>query len=430
MIESLLTEHWLGLLAQFRRLIVAFSGGLDSTVLLHSLLIEPLLHKKLIAVHINHGLSPNADKWQSHCRNFTKEHGVSFVARRVQVDLTANVEEHARIERYRAFGQIIQKDDCLLLGHHANDQAETLLLQLFRGAGIDGLSAMVSFKAFHSGMMARPFLNYPREKLHQYAIEHQLDWIDDESNLSLAYSRNYLRHCIFPLLRNKWPGVDANLVRAAKHCQEAKENLADLAILDCSELARANNCLPLLPLRNLPRRRLNNVLRTWLKLNQVQMPTTMSLNRIVDEVIAAKVDASPAVAWEGTVIKRYQGCLYILSEMPGTHLPELAWKNFPEPLSLGEGRVLQVFPAKQGLNIPENARLSVRYRQGGEHIFWRGQTKSLKKLLQQWQVPPWFRQTIPLLYVNNELAAVVGYAISDHFYGKHEAFEVKLTHNS
>lgn len=413
MTDALLDSDWLNRLASYHNLFIGFSGGLDSAVLLHHLACQPLLAGKLSAVHIHHGLSPNADTWLAHCQSFCAALSIPLIVRRIDVEKRSNIEEQARQARYHVFSTLVGVNDGLVLAHHADDQAETVLLQLFRGAGVDGLAAMPAFKSFGAGQLVRPYLQHSRKTLESYASQHQLSWVTDESNQDAAFSRNYLRHHVMPVLRARWPGVDANLARTASHCQQAKSNLYDLAQLDCT-IGAYGSPLPLAGEGSIAR--IANVLRVWLQNNHTRLPPTDTFNRLINEVIFARHDATPFVEWDGVCVRRYQNKLYLLKTKPQPKPVSMEWMQFPEPLQLGQ-YFLQALPIDKGLQIPAGAHVSVRFRQGGELFSWHGQTKALKKLLQEWCVPPWQRDTLPLIYIDDKLAAVVGFAISDSFYG-------------
>ncbi|WP_133137403.1 tRNA lysidine(34) synthetase TilS [Legionella rowbothamii] len=416
---QLLNTDWFARLNQFEKLVIGFSGGLDSTVLLHALASHSFLYPKLLAVHINHGISSNALSWQQHCEQFCGNLGINFISETVQFDRSANIEEGARVARYAVFSALLTEKDCLVLGHHQDDQAETVLLQLLRGAGVDGLAAMAELGVLGKAAIARPFLNTSRVQLEEYAEYQQLSWIDDESNQDISYSRNYLRQKILPLLTDKWPGAGGNIARTALHCQQAKSNLDALALQDCPELSSASDSLCITPLLQLDFARSVNVLRTWLKKRQIQAPSTALLHRMIDELIFARIDAIPQINWDGVVVRRYHQYLY-LDKKDTPCLPNYSeWVEFPSPLMLGiDGFCVIAEPAKQGLVVPPKAKISIRFRQGGETFFLHGQTKQLKKLFQEWNVPPWQRERTPLLYINDELAAVVNYAISDSFFNR------------
>ena len=350
---------------------------------------------------------------------------INFISRTVQFDRSANIEEGARIARYEIFSSLLTAKDCLLLGHHRDDQAETVLLQLFRGAGVDGLAAMMESGPLGKGTMVRPLLSYPREQLEHYAATHELKWIEDESNQDSKYSRNYVRHQIMPLITEKWPGVVANIARAATHCQQAKINLEELAIQDSPELVIPHRKLFIEPLKALSFERITNVLRVWLKKNQIQLPSTLTFQRLITEVIFASPDAVPQVAWDDIQVRRYQGYLY-LDRIEVTSLPSsIEWTNFPAPLVLEKYNLhLITEKVSKGLMIPQDAKILIKFRQGGEQFCWHGQNKELKKLFQEWGIPPWEREKIPLVYINDQLAAVVGYAVSDLFFSEDASQEV------
>lgn len=426
MIEGLLSDEWIGRLAQYRRLFVGLSGGLDSTVLLHSLAQHPALLARLYAVHVHHGLSDQADVWQLHCEQFCLKLSVPMILSAVSFDATANIEARARTARYEIFSSLLKEGDALLLGHHANDQAETLLLNLFRGAGVDGLAAMEEIRPLKQGHLIRPLLNFPRHQLQAYAHWHQLKWIVDESNLNQAFSRNYLRHQVIPQIESRWPGAIQNLTRTAFHCQQARDNLKTLAEYDAVQLDLSARQLPLAHLCALEPRRLSNVLRAWLKSHTTHLPSAKILLRIRDEVVFAKADAKPCVDWQGIRIKRYQNTLYLLPDQRNCTLNPRNWMNFPEAIHLEIG-TLKAVPAPSGFTRPkQTSQTTVQFRQGGERIHWRGQKKPLKKLMQIWRIPPWQRDQIPLVFIDGTLAAVVGYAVSDLFYGCQNSYQIVL----
>ncbi len=414
MINELLTSQWRTFLQSYQQLFVGFSGGLDSTVLLHALVACPSLLDKVVAVHVNHGLSSQAPCWEEHCQRICRQWQLPLIVRSVEFNRCANIEEEARTARYEVFTSLVQDDSCLLLGHHLNDQAETVLLNLVRGAGLDGLMGMQERSQWQNKEIIRPLLSYPREQLITYALAHQLTWVEDESNQDSNYSRNYLRQHIVPLLQARWPSAVKNIARTAAHCRQARTNLDVLAHSDGGDLA-----LPYLDISTLiilSKERLVNVLRTWLKKNKIKSPSTAIMQRIVNEVIDAKQDANPLVTWGSISIQRYQKHLYLEKHIK-KELPEtVEWQQFPLPLNLVNGQIITVSQQVSGLVLPNEAKISIRFRQGGERLYWHGQHHQLKKLFQQWNIPPWQRPHIPLIFVNDQLAAIPGYAYSDLFY--------------
>lgn len=428
MSNLLLNDEEVAALSVYSTLYVGFSGGLDSTVLLHVLSQQTLLRSKLVAVHVHHGLSANADEWQMHCEHYCRCWSIALIVKKIHCSARANIEESARLARYAVFSSLLSANDALVLAHHQDDQAETLLLQLFRGAGVDGLAAMAKRSDFKQAIIIRPLLENSREQLLSYAKAHALSWVEDESNKDTSFSRNYLRQTIFPLLRAKWPTIGVNLARSAQHCQEAKIQLEELALLDAPFLAQRPTMLPLQSLMSLTRARLKNVLRFWLKANQFKPLSAQQLAHLIDDVIYATIDATPVLWIKGRGIRRYQQCLYIIDALKTITSPAQAfsvdWPSFPHAITLpGLGR-LEAQQASSGLVVPKNSKVDIRLRQGGELIHWHGKTRQLKKLFQAWHIPPWQRDKVPLVYIDNQLAVVVGYAIADAFYHKDKGFKL------
>ena len=431
MTKHLLSREWVSALVQYNNLFVGYSGGLDSTALLHALNAEPLLRSHIKAVHINHGISPNALVWQNHCEQFCKKQGILFIDKSVYFEHNANLEEQARIARYAAFSSLLSRNDCLLLGHHLDDQAETVFLQLFRGAGVDGLAAMQDKYSLGEGALLRPLLQQSRSDLEHYAKVHGLTWIDDESNWDARYSRNYLRHEIIPLITKRWPGVKKNLARTASHMGQAKRNLEDLAVLDCKPVDLSEPILNLEFLEGLSEERIANILRVWFKKNQRLVPSSLILQSIIREVLFASPDAMPLVSCDDIQVRRYQNMIYLTKGIIAASPTSFEWQHFPAPLHCHSHQLAVIATkASEGLSIEIGSRISVAFRKGGERMMWHGQTKQLKKLLQEWGIPPWLRDQIPLLFINGELAAVVGYAVSDVFFTRNASQAWQLMQQS
>ncbi len=399
------------------RLWVAFSGGMDSTVLLHLLVnAQKSMGRELRAVHVNHQLSPNSADWLEHCGSVCAAWGVPCEL--ITLDLSINhghgPEAYARHKRYEAMTGLLLDNDLLLTAHHQDDQAETLLLQLMRGGGPEGLAAMPAMRPLGKGWLVRPLLDFLRRELQEYAVQHKLEWIEDESNLDKGFDRNFLRHDVLPLLRQRWPAVDATLARTAGHMAEAAELLRELAKLDLEKCTSgAKDSLSIKPLVELPEDRVRNLLRYWCRTNGVPVPNAAVLQNIIHEVIQSRQDAEPCIRWVNSEIRRYRDCLYIMT--PGNQ-PDSAsvyqW-DLHQPLHLETGTLTAVLVQGQGIKssaVPDTM-LEVRFRTGGERIkpAGRKETHTLKHLFQEAGLPPWQRDQVPLLYINNTLAAVAGW---------------------
>ncbi|MEE9395554.1 MAG: tRNA lysidine(34) synthetase TilS [Methylococcales bacterium] len=397
--------------------LVAYSGGLDSHVLLHLCvhLRKIGLIDKLSAIHIHHGLMPDSDAWSNHCETVTKGLAVPFQLSEVNVGAKPgqSIEEAARDARYGALRQTMTSGCHLLTGQHQDDQAETMLLQLFRGTGLAGLSAMPEIKAFGKGRLVRPLLSFTREILYEYAVTNKLIWINDGSNDDRRYGRNYLRHEIMPLLKERWPGISHVLTRTSRHCAEANDILAGLASRELdSAQGKAPNSLSISALAKLvvPYQRL--VIRKWITDSSFRCPAARIIDRILKDVLTALPDRMPIVCWKEGAVRRYRDDLFILPP-PSKFEPSavLSWYG-STPLQLPDDNGKLEILLETGEGIPlqlwEKGRITVRYRRGGERckIPNRIGHHSLKKLFQEKGVPPWERQQIPLIYIDDVLAAV------------------------
>lgn len=411
---------------QVRRLVIGVSGGLDSTVLLHLLHTLTSRHgRELLAVHVHHGLSPHADHWMAHVTSVCEKWQIPLQVHKVAVERVASVEAAARAARYQAFAASVVEGDALLLAQHEDDQAETLLFRLMRGAGVVGLGAMHEAGMFASPdnpavPLWRPLLAVARQSLLHYAQEHGLAWVDDESNHDARYARNFLRNDILPALRQHWPAVTQVLAATAGRMQEADALLQEMAAgmaADCID-GRYRLLVPPVLALSAPRQRL--LLRFWLQQQSFLLPDEAMLERIRGEVMMAREDAAPLVRWDGCEIRRYRQHLYAMPPLPEVLADWQADWMLAEPLLLPDGRVLSVsLPAGVGL-----ADCHVRFRKGGETLRGHGMTHDLKKLLQASGILPWERERLPLVFSGGELMAVAGTSLRSTLL--HEAVRFSL----
>ena len=385
---------------------IAFSGGLDSTVLLHLLahLANTETLPPLSAVHVHHGLQAAADAWPAHCQSICDALGLPLRVMRVQVQPGASLERAARDARYQAFTEVTGAGQVLLTGQHRDDQAETLLFRLLRGAGVRGLAAIPAQRPLAGGYLVRPLLDVPREALEAYAHEHQLKWIEDPSNADPRFSRNYLRHRVFPALTARWPQAVANLGRTAEHLSEAQGLLDELAQLDLRAAGQASPfpwlhlpSLALAPLCELSDARQRNALRHWLT----------PLTRLPDSghwagwhsLCDAKGDAQPL--WrlaDGELHRCGQRIWWLPSTGSEFSDAAVSWPDPQNPLELpGNGQLKLIGEAPEG-------PLQIRYRQGGEIIDVPGRgRRDLKRLLNESGLPGFVRGRLPLLYQGQQL---------------------------
>lgn len=416
------------------RWVVAFSGGIDSTVLLHALNgSREHFTQKLVAVHIDHALHPDSANWEGHCQQFAAELGVQYLSHRVAVadDAGSGPEAAARQARYAAFHQLMQAGDCLLSAHHEDDQAETLLLNLMRGSGFAGAAGIGATQKFSSGHLLRPMLGIPAADIAAYATRHNLAWIDDPSNSDTRYDRNFLRKEVMPRLASRWPAVAARLRQSADLAGEGSELLNDLADLDLENIGKPER-LTISALQDLSLPRQRNALRRAVRRCGLPPVPATRLYQAVHELIPAREDAQPIVTWPGAELRRYRQHLYVLPELPAAETVDgKILSVIDNTLELGPGMgTLSLHKGTADGIDPELAAhgLRLRYRQGGEEIRLAGHecTHKLKKLLQQEGVLPWMRSRLPLLYAHDRLVAVAdlwvaadcvataGYAVSWH----------------
>ena len=398
---------------------VALSGGLDSTVLLKAL--TGLGRKKAVlrAVHIDHGLHDDSKSWSDGCASLCQRLGVSYDSLAVNIprDKGLSLEAQAREARYRAIAKQLDRGEILMVAQHADDQMETVLLQLLRGAGPAGLAAMPELAPFADGWLCRPLLSNTRAELASYANTNKLNWQEDPSNLDTAFDRNYIRRRVIPVLLERWPSASATMSRSARHCAEVAELIDDLAVLDLAQLVDGER-LSTTGLSALSQARQRNVVRCWLRKSGFSVPDSRRLQSILDNVVAAADDAAPEVLWNGVAVRRYRQYLHVMDDDTSTtafeKAPRQSW-DISGSLDLGTaGRLVlercEAGSAEQTLDLErlEGRLLNVRWRVGGERIRIGGRknSKSLKKLLQEAGVLPWMRKQIPLIYDGDRLLAV------------------------
>lgn len=395
------------------RLLLAFSGGLDSTVLLHALKqLNEKIAAPLIAIHVQHDLHADAHKWEAHCHTAASALECDYDSISVAVDRASGrgLEASARAARYQALRQFMQPGDWLLSAHHQDDQAETLLLSLLRGSGMAGMAGIGVMQEFDPGFLVRPLLEVSRPELQAYADAHALAWLDDPSNADTGFDRNYLRHVVLPKLAERWPAAAARLARSAELAGEASTLLDQLADDDLLLLGQPRR-LDIAALAEFSDARQRNVLRRALKRCGLGSAPATRLRQVIDELVPARVDAEPLVRWPGAEVRRYREFMYLLPALadlppqPGQTLG--AGTRSVELGNLGRLRLQDGSATGIRADIIERG-LEVRFRAGGEEIRPADHecTHKLKKLLQQKGIVPWMRDKIPLLYCGDRLVAV------------------------
>lgn len=408
-------------------LCVALSGGLDSTVLLHAL--AALRHEyplTLSAVHIDHGLHRDSAHWAASCAQFCRSLDVPLRVQRVEVRRQQGdgLEAAARRARYAAIAGLVPPGASLITAHQADDQAETLLLQLLRGAGVAGLAGMAGQRQMGTITLLRPLLDVSRAALTDYATRHDLRWIEDPSNSNDQLRRNFLRAEILPRLSERWPEARTSLTRAANHAAEAQELLDEMAQQDLTVCTAGDaghvQALSIPGMLALSAARQRNLLRYWLRHMKFQVPDTRKLDEMQVLLMQTSRSRHACVRCSAFEVWRYRDQLVAVPTQPApSEMLDLAW-NPQSPIEIeGVGRLHAEPVTGEGLACGQIAggALHIRLRRGGEALQLPGRTHHhrLKKLLQEAAVPPWERARLPLLFLGTQLAAVADRWVSRDF---------------
>ncbi len=413
--------------------LVGFSGGLDSTVLLH--LLHDYLARRagdrpggfsLRAVHVHHGVNANADAWQRHCETFCGRRCIPLHVESVEVSGASGkgFEAAAREARYTAISSLQQPAEVLFLGHHLDDQLETLVLNLFRNRGIAGLGGMALASRWPSGMRLRPLLDTPREELLAYARRQALSWVEDESNTDRRYSRNFVRHRLLPVVEEHWPDYRPRLAATIRAVRDSSELLAELADEDLARAVggdRWGQFLKLGATAGLSPQRLKNLVTHWLHRAGMASPRQRQWPVIFRDLLAREATDGAVLTLGGDSLRRYRQCLYLVRGSNSVQAGERSQVDRQRSSAdLGAAGTLHLDPVEPGLErtcLDLSRSYEVRFRRGGERVrgtSW-AHSKSLKHYLQEQGVPPWWRGKVPLLYSDGQLAAVADMCVCEGF---------------
>ncbi len=428
-----------------RPILVAYSGGVDSQVLLHalaSLKAQQVLTNPLTVCHINHGLSENALTWQQSAQQFCQQLDLPLIICPVNIKQQAqhSLEALARDARYQALYEQAAEQGLIVTGHHSDDQSETFLLALKRGAGLKGLSAMSTVTTFlpegntnKQQLLVRPLLTLTRQDIIAYAEQMQLTWLEDESNLDQRFDRNFIRHQVMPLLQQRWPSIAKTIGRTSEHCREGQQLLTELAQQDLIQCQIAERCLSVQSLQALSLARFNNVLRYFLQQQQVLMPSSAQLAQVYRQ-LSAPIDKVPEIKLAKHWLRRYQDGLYLTNDLQSVS----QWFKTVAVAELVSGQICKLtLPDKLGhlmlstqtltcssqfvsqrLRLPLGTeKVSVRFQHQNPkcHPDFRQHSRSLKKVLQELLIPPWGRKRLPFLYYDEQLVAAAGYFVCKEF---------------
>ena len=393
------------------RVIVAFSGGVDSTCLLYLASLLPS-KDRLIALHVNHQLHPDADHWQRHCELVCRSLDVPLTCTVVNVSRQGSLEAAARDARYAVFEAEVSPGDLLLLAHHSDDQVETVLFNLFRGHGATGLMGMPAQRTVGAGQLYRPLLGVRKAEMMAFCKARGLSWIEDGSNADSSLDRNFLRWQVIPALEARWPALGDTLLTALRRDSQAREVTSDIAAQDLAAACDRGDPVVSRLLELTPARR-RNVLAWWIQSRRMPHPSAGLLDEMTHRFLSAAADAVPLLSWRGCELRRYRDRLYLEPEprpLPAGQMEsETAWPDPEIPLDLVVGELRAVAQPGAGLALAAG-ELCIRFRRGGEKIRLRGANRSLKKIFQERGVAPWYRSRLPLIYRGDQLVAIAGVA--------------------
>ena len=372
---------------------------------------------EILAVHVHHGLQHAADGWEAHCRAQCSLWDVPYVATVVEAAARPgeSPEARAREVRYAALRSFMTADAALVTAHHADDQVETVLLQLLRGAGPAGLSAMPAVAALSAGWHFRPLLRFTRADLRAYALGELLEWVEDPTNATIEADRNFLRHEILPLLLHRWPGLAGSVGRAADLQAQAAACLTSIAEEDLVRCAGSQPAtLSVIALLALPIERRSNALRAWIRGRGFPLPQARQLAQVSRTVLEAAEDAQPKLHWPGAELRRFRDDLHVMEPLPNADPSREYMWDASKSLAVEEMVLEPEALRRMGWTQPPG-RYTVRFRRGGEACRPRGQKhhRSLKKLFQEHGIPPWQRGRVPLIYDGQRLVCVYGYWLCD-----------------
>ncbi|PCI80096.1 MAG: tRNA lysidine(34) synthetase TilS [SAR86 cluster bacterium] len=409
-------------LASTHKFLIGLSGGLDSVVLLHAmakLRDQPGTNFQLRALHINHQLQDQAQSWEQYCLSLCARLDVECTSTKVEIAGSSGIENSAREARYHEFEAALLHDEELLLAHHRDDQMETLLLRLIRGSGTRGLSGIPRNRMLGASRLLRPLLDIDREELQSYAESEQLIWVEDHSNKDEGFDRNYCRHSLLPLIEARWPGYRESWSKSAVLASESEVLIQELAAIDLAEsVAESESVVSREKLLALSEPRRRNVLRHWLAGLGAKELGWNQLQQLSNEVL---LGTSGQFIAEDFQIFCFRERVYVLaSQELERDLEKIDLGILPgspvarEVMLPGNGRLRFGETQGGGICLDKLSNLSVRYRQGGETCRLAGRpSKTLKKILQESEIPPWLRGRIPLLYDGEDLAYIPGLGVSE-----------------
>ena len=422
--------------------LIAYSGGLDSTVLLYSLakIQKKKPSIKIRAIHVNHNLTLLSNQWTEHCKKICKIYCIPLIVEKIYLDQPVNnIEEKLRIKRYSMIFNHLLLDEILLTGHHMNDQCETFILSLKRGSGPTGLSSMSHETLFGNKKIVRPFLKKTKKELESYAHYNNLNWIEDFSNFNIDHDRNFIRHKIIPVLEKRWPFFLKNCFRTINICRQEIILLNNLIHEKINHLIQFDDSLNIHNFENVKKESCTAFIRYWLSLKKIKMPSYKNIQCIYKQMILGRKDSNPKIILQKHEIRRYKKSLHLIKRQTDLKHTLLFWhkKNIKLTLPNNLGDLIQnnngsILPAPK-----DNELINIRFQyEGSILILGRNKKRKIKKIWQEKNIPPWLRNQIPLLFYNNKFISALGVFVVDMKDKNQETWiiswqnDLKCIHNS
>ena len=413
--------------------VLGLSGGIDSVVLLHLLHQSSISNSAISVIHVNHGLSEKAIAWQDFCEQLCNKYNINCVVEAVTLtEMHLGIEGAARHARYQAFNKHLKERSVLLTAQHQDDQAETLLLALKRGSGVLGLAGMLPVTSLFNSQHARPLIDVSQQEINDYASVEHLVWVEDDSNNDTRFDRNFLRHDILKSLNQRWPSFSKNAAKTAMLCQQQMELADEIAMSDFTNNHQSNNLnnnkkndmLSLELLSSLSDSRINNLLRYWLRINNVSLPSLKQLEEIKQQCIGGRSDKSPIIKLGRVEIRCYAKYLYVLEgkfiDKPLSIICDIeAINNVTLPNQLGKINFYSKTPSLIVKAPKKQQIVTIEFGLAGSEKGWpttRSKRRDLKKLWQEFNIPPWLRSEIPYLCYDGVIVAAIGYWVEKDFY--------------
>jgi len=390
--------------------LIAYSGGCDSTALLY--FAKQIAKKNKInirAIHVNHNLNKESQKWENHCKEFCKEINVELYIENINIILKPgdSIEEKAREERYSSIYSQMGKKTLMMTAHHGDDQAETFLYQLFRGSGAKGLSSMPRIKKIKKGFHLRPFLAFNKKTLEDFLESKTLSYIEDQSNNNTDFSRNFIRKEILPDIKKKWPSCASTISRSAKNISESYKLNEDLAMIDIQNFLINNICKLNISVRSLDEYRCNNVIRYWISKNNYRMPSSEQIHSIYSNVLNAGNDKAPFFLCSEYEIRRHNNYIEIMQPLKKHDSSNIyKWKSSENLIISNLCLNLSWSDLEKRFDRKITHDVEVRFRKKGENLKFYNSKKSLKDYMREINMPPWKRERTPLIYIDKELRII------------------------